>query len=129
MRLELFYKIITNERWTVDGFFSYWNICKCFLLWRYQLAQEQSQPVFHLLQQQCQVLYSPQTDAILNFDFTVTDDANTTSGNDALPTLITQIVIPQGAGNDVANWTQAIIGAQLSDGTNTITGTINASTI
>ena len=72
---------------------------------------------------------SPQTDAILNFDFTVTDDADTTSGNDALPTLISQIVIPQGAGNDVANWTQAIIGAQLSDGTNTITGTVAASTL
>jgi hypothetical protein len=65
----------------------------------------------------------------LNFDFLVTDDANTTSGNDALPTLITQIVIPQGAGNDVANWTQAIIGAQLSDGTNTITGTVAATTL
>jgi hypothetical protein len=61
--------------------------------------------------------------------FKVTDDANTTSGNDALPTLITQIVIPQGTGNDVANWTQAIIGAQLSDGTNTITGTVAASTL
>ncbi|MBX7224899.1 MAG: choice-of-anchor D domain-containing protein [Chitinophagales bacterium] len=72
---------------------------------------------------------SPQTNAILNFDFKVTDDANTTSGNDALPTLITQIVIPQGTGNDIADWTQAIQGAELSDGTNTLTGTVAATTI
>ncbi|MBK7138138.1 MAG: choice-of-anchor D domain-containing protein [Bacteroidetes bacterium] len=71
----------------------------------------------------------PQTDAILNFDFTVTDDANTTSGNDALPTLISQIVIPQGAGNDIADWTQAIQAAEISDGTNTLTGTINTNNL
>jgi hypothetical protein len=71
----------------------------------------------------------PQTDAILNFDFLVTDDANTTSGNDALPTLISQIVIPQGAGNDIADWTQAIQAAEISDGTNTLTGTINTNNL
>ncbi len=72
---------------------------------------------------------SPQTNAVVNFDFTVTDDANTAGGDDTLPTLISQISIPQGAGNDIANWTQAIAGAQLSDGTNTINGTIAASTL
>jgi hypothetical protein len=72
---------------------------------------------------------SPQTNAIINFDFEVTDDANTTSGNDALPTLITQIVIPQGAGNDIADWTQAIQAAEISDGTNTLTGTINTNNL
>lgn len=65
----------------------------------------------------------------LNFDFLVTDDANTVAANDALPTLISQIVIPQGTGNDIADWTQAILGAELSDGTNTLTGTVNATNI
>lgn len=65
----------------------------------------------------------------LNFDFLVTDDANTVAANDALPTLISQIVIPQGTGNDIADWTQAILGAELSDGTNTLTGTINTTNI
>ena len=72
---------------------------------------------------------APQTNAILNFDFLVTDDANTTSGNDLLPTLISQIVIPQGTGNDIADWTQAIAGAELSDGTNTLAGTVAATSI
>lgn len=72
---------------------------------------------------------SPQTNAILNFDFLVSDDANISSGDDALPTLITQIVIPQGAGNDIADWTQGIQGAELSDGTNDITGTVATTSI
>lgn len=67
--------------------------------------------------------------ASLNFDFLVTDDANTVAANDALPTLISQIIIPQGTGNDIPNWTQAIAGAQLTDGTNTINGTINTTNI
>ncbi|MFN8288226.1 MAG: PKD domain-containing protein [Chitinophagales bacterium] len=61
-----------------------------------------------------------------NFNFTVTDDA---VGDDALPTLISQIVIAQGTGNDIADWTQAIAGAELSDGTNTQTGTVAATSI
>jgi len=63
-----------------------------------------------------------------NFSFTVTDDGST---NDADPTLINQIIIGQGANNSVslANWTQAIAGAELSDGTNTVTGTITATAI
>ncbi|WP_312765051.1 InlB B-repeat-containing protein [Epilithonimonas sp.] len=71
-------------------------------------------------------LINSQGDSVLNFDFTVTDDSNITDGNDDLPTLISQIIIPQGAGNDVGNWTQAIEGAILSDGTNAIAGTVNA---
>ena len=70
-------------------------------------------------------LINTQASSSLNFDFLVTDDANTSGGNDTLPTLISQIVIPQGAGNDIADWTQAIAGAELSDGTNTIAGTVN----
>lgn len=74
-------------------------------------------------------LINTQASSVLNFDFTVTDDNNTTSGNDALPTLINQIIVPQGTGNDVSDWTQAIAGAVLTDGTNTITGTVNAANI
>lgn len=69
---------------------------------------------------------APQQNAVVNFDFTVTDDS---SGNDTLPTLISQIVIAEGTGDDVANWTQAIAGAQLSDGTNTANGTLASGTI
>lgn len=74
-------------------------------------------------------LITTQSASSLNFDFTVTDDAVTTNGNDTLPTLITQILIPQGTGNDITDWTQAIVGAELSDGTNSMTGTINATNI
>lgn len=72
---------------------------------------------------------APQQNAVVNFDFTVTDDANTVSGNDALPTLINQIVIGQGTGNDVTVWTQSIAGAQLSDGTSTQNGIIASNSI
>lgn len=64
--------------------------------------------------------------ASMNFDFTITDDGAT---NDANPTLINQIVINKGSNNWPSNWTQAIAGAELSDGTNTASGTINASNI
>lgn len=74
-------------------------------------------------------LINTQASSSLNFDFLVTDDANTTNGNDSLPTLISQIVITQGAGNDIADWTQAIAGAELSDGANSITGTVSATNI
>lgn len=74
-------------------------------------------------------LINTQAASSLNFDFLVTDDANTANGNDSLPTLISQIVIAQGAGNDIADWTQAIAGAELSDGANSITGTVNATNI
>lgn len=74
-------------------------------------------------------LTNTQGAASMNFDFLVTDDANISGGNDALPTLISQIVISQGTGNDVSDWTQAIQGAELSDGTNSMTGTINSTNI
>lgn len=66
--------------------------------------------------------------ASVNFDFTVNEDA---SADDANPTLITQIAVGQGSNNSssLSNWTQAIAGAELSDGTNTATGTIGASSI
>lgn len=64
----------------------------------------------------------------VNFDFTVTDDGATA---DTDPTLINQIVINQGSNNStvLSNWTQAIAGAELSDGTNTLSGTVNAANI
>jgi hypothetical protein len=74
-------------------------------------------------------LVNTQGAASMNFDFTVTDDANTSGGNDALPTLISQIVITQGSGNDISTWTDAIQGAELTDGTNSTTGTVTGSTI
>ena len=63
-----------------------------------------------------------------NFSFQVVDDG---SLDDANPTLINQIVINQGTNNSatLANWTQAILGAELSDGVSTVTGTINAANI
>ncbi|MFN8298885.1 MAG: PKD domain-containing protein [Chitinophagales bacterium] len=64
--------------------------------------------------------------AVSVFNFTVTDDV---SGNDALATLISNLVISQGTGNDVANWTNVIAGATLSDGTNNLAGTVNATNI
>ncbi len=66
--------------------------------------------------------------ATINFSFTITDDG---ASDDSDPTLISQIVIGQGTNNDatLANWTQAIAGAELSDGTNTVSGTVNATNI
>ncbi|RMG81238.1 MAG: choice-of-anchor D domain-containing protein, partial [Bacteroidetes bacterium] len=68
--------------------------------------------------------------AVANFDFSYLDDGATPS-TDALPTQITKIVFNQGIGNDgvLGDWTQAIAGATLSDGTSTITGTVNATNI
>lgn len=74
-------------------------------------------------------LINTQAASVLNFDFTVTDDNNTLLFNDNLPTLINQIVIPQGSGNDISDWTQVIAGAVLTDGTNTIAGTVNIGNI
>jgi hypothetical protein len=64
--------------------------------------------------------------AVLNFDFKVVDDG---SANDALNTLISDIVFNQALGNDVSTWSDAILGAQLTDGTNTATGTISSNAI
>ena len=68
------------------------------------------------------------TAAALNFDVAIQDDG-ATPANDALNTLISQMIFTQGTGNDVATWTNAIAGAELTDGTNTATGTVGATTI
>jgi len=70
-------------------------------------------------------LWDTQPEAVLNFDFTITDDnAIPTTDND--PTKITQIILNQAAGDDFPDWTEAISGAELSDGTSTQTATINS---
>jgi len=66
---------------------------------------------------------APQLDAVVNFDFIVTDDGGTGDANTD-PTKITEIVISAGTGNDISDWTQAIASAELSDGTNTQTSNI-----
>ena len=71
---------------------------------------------------------SPQLNAVENFNFTYTDDGGTPS-TDNIATDITDIVIKQGTGNDITDWTEAIAGAQLSDGSNTATATVNATNL
>lgn len=66
--------------------------------------------------------------ASLNFDFKVTDDYGN-QGADNLPTLITNISIGQGTGNVISDWTGVIAGAELYDGSNTVAGTINTTSI
>ncbi len=61
------------------------------------------------------------------YDFVVTDDA--AGAGDGSPTRITQLVITQGTGNDIANWTEAIAGATLTDGINTVSGVVNATNL
>ncbi len=73
-------------------------------------------------------LINTQGASALNFDVLVQDDG-VTPANDALPTQLTQLVFTQGTGNDVANWSLVIEGAELSDGTNTATGTIGSNSI
>lgn len=73
-------------------------------------------------------LINTQVAAVQNYDIAIQDDG-ASPATDATPTQISQIRFSQGTGNDIANWTQAILGAELSDGTNTLTGTINASNI
>ncbi len=72
---------------------------------------------------------TPQQNAILNFDFKIKDDG-TTAATDALPTKISQLVLNKATGDDFTDWTQAIQGVELSDGTNTTaTATIAAGAI
>ena len=73
-------------------------------------------------------LVDTQGEAVMAFDFDVKDDG-VTPGTDLLATLITDISISQGLGNDIGDWTTILDGAELSDGTNTVTGTVGASTI
>ena len=62
---------------------------------------------------------APQLNSVVNFDFILEDDG-TTEGIDNVDTKITDIYITQGTGNEVGDWTQAIAGAELSDGSTTI---------
>ncbi len=64
----------------------------------------------------------------LNFDFTIQDDG-ATSSTDTLSSYISQMIFNQGTGNTVTDWSLAIAGAELSDGSNTLTGTINSTNI
>jgi hypothetical protein len=74
-------------------------------------------------------LVNTQGAATLNFDFTIQDDG-ATPATDALATQISQIVLNAGTGNTVTNWTTAIAGVELSDGTNSTTSaTIGTSSI
>jgi hypothetical protein len=69
------------------------------------------------------------TDAekVLNFDFRVKDDS---TGGDALNTLIDKIVITKGIGNDITDWTGAIDGVKLFDGSaDSASGTVYADSI
>jgi|GEM_PF-1384783 len=69
------------------------------------------------------------TDAekVLNFDFRVRDDS---TGGDALNTLIDKIVITKGTGNDITDWSGAIDGVKLFDGSaDSASGTIYADSI
>jgi len=67
------------------------------------------------------------------FDFVINDDPGGTPANqnDGNPTRIQSITIIQGGGNstELSDWRQSIGSARLSDGTNTIFGTINAGSI
>jgi hypothetical protein len=57
------------------------------------------------------------------FDFNVVDDNG--AGGDGTPTRITQIVITQGPGNDVVDWTQVIADVLIYNGSATPTGVVN----
>lgn len=73
-------------------------------------------------------LVNTQGASSLNFDFKFTDDG-VTPATDATASQISQIVFSQGTGNTITTWSDAILGAELNDGTNSMTGTINASNI
>jgi hypothetical protein len=73
-------------------------------------------------------LINTQGASVHNFDITIQDDGSTPS-TDTDPMQISQLRFRQGTGNDITDWTQAIQGAELSDGTNTQTGTISATNI
>jgi len=74
-------------------------------------------------------LWDTQAEAVLNFDFTVTDDGPT-PGTDALPTLIDSVVVYQGPGNDIGTWYNALGGAILLDNSgNSFLGSIGATVV
>ncbi|HNP76818.1 MAG TPA: T9SS type A sorting domain-containing protein [Cyclobacteriaceae bacterium] len=61
------------------------------------------------------------------FDFNVTDDNG--AGGDGAPTRISGVVVTQGTGNDIVDWTQAINDALIYDGSTTFFGTVNPTNI
>ncbi len=62
------------------------------------------------------------------FDFDIVEDNGV--GGDGSPTRISQIVINQGAGNAIADWTQAISDVYLYDGINPVfPGTVNSTNL
>jgi Bacterial Ig-like domain/Secretion system C-terminal sorting domain/PKD domain len=71
-----------------------------------------------------------QLNAVVNFSFTVSDDAGVAPAlDDVLPTRINTITIRQNAGLNGSgaafdNWTQSIAGAQLRVGATTVGGTV-----
>ncbi|MBL7850738.1 MAG: T9SS type A sorting domain-containing protein [Cyclobacteriaceae bacterium] len=71
--------------------------------------------------------------AVAAFNFIVNDDPGGTPVNndDGLPTLLSQIVITaNGANNTIPDWSQALAGAILTDGTNNLNATaISANSI
>ncbi|MEP2671383.1 MAG: T9SS type A sorting domain-containing protein [Cyclobacteriaceae bacterium] len=65
---------------------------------------------------------------VMGYDFSINED--NLGGGDGSPTRMSQIVITQGPGNTIANWTEAIAGAILYDGSFPYpVGTINATNI
>jgi len=69
-----------------------------------------------------------QGEAVLNFDFVINDDGGTPV-TDLVATQFNTLSVKQGAGNDIADWTTVLDGAELTDGTSTYTGVISATTI
>ncbi len=63
-------------------------------------------------------LADTQPEATDNFKFTITDELVDT---DNAPFKFSGLTILQGTGNDIADWTQAIEGAVITDGTTTLT--------
>jgi hypothetical protein len=69
-------------------------------------------------------LIDADSEKFLNFDFRVRDDS---TGDDALNTLIDKIVITKGVGNDITDWSGAIAGVKLFDGSaDSASGTVYA---
>ena len=77
--------------------------------------------------------------AVNNFDFRISDDVGAVTANDdGLPTLIRNLRISRNALNGTDNttdtdgfddWTKSIAGAELTDGTTSITGSVSANSI
>ncbi|NOS94701.1 MAG: hypothetical protein HOP30_22550, partial [Cyclobacteriaceae bacterium] len=77
--------------------------------------------------------------AVNNFDFRISDDVGAvTSNDDGLPTLVRNLRITRNVLNGVDNttdvdgfddWTKSIIGAELTDGSTTIAGSVSANSI